>query len=239
MLLQGLTTDWPITAWILIQVIFWAVFTVSIVRLDLNHLKHFGDTGAWAASLIFFTLLWRLSAGIEPGLSFHIFGSALLTLLFGFPYMLLGGVLGMIANALSGVGTIVDIPASALAVLIIPGGTTFLVWKLSLRLLPPNFFAYVWGCGFFGATLGIAVSATAITTLLWVSGLYPLDYLLDFYFPYALMQTFPEGLITGTVLALLVVHKPEWVATFHDEFYLHHRHPRDAHHLPKRRSSDD
>ena len=236
MLLQGLTTDWPITAWILIQVIFWAVFTASIVRLDLNHLKHFGDTGAWAASLIFFTLLWRLSAGIEPGLSFHIFGSALLTLLFGFPYMLLGGVLGMIANALSGVGTIVDIPASALAVLIIPGGTTFLVWKLSLRLLPPNFFAYVWGCGFFGATLGIAVSATAITTLLWVSGLYPLDYSLDFYFPYALMQTFPEGFITGTVLALLVVYKLELVATFRDEFYLHHQHPRDAHHLPKRRS---
>jgi len=58
-------------------------------------------------------------------------------------------------------------------------------------------------------------------------------------FPYALMQTFPEGFITGTVLALLVVYKPEWVATFRDEFYLHHRHPRDAHHLPKRRSSDD
>ena len=40
--------------------------------------------------------------------------------------MLLGGVLGMIASALSGVGTIVDTPASALAVLIISGGTTFL-----------------------------------------------------------------------------------------------------------------
>ena len=58
--------------------------------------------------------------------------------------MLLGGVLGMIASALSGVGTIVDTPASALAVLIISGGTTFLAWKLSLRLLPPNFLAYVW-----------------------------------------------------------------------------------------------
>ena len=67
---------------------------------------------------------------------------------------------------------------------------------------------------------------------------YP-DYLLDFYFPYALMQTFPEGFITGTVLALPVVYKPEWVATFRNEFYLHHQHPRDAHHLPKRRLSDD
>lgn len=94
MLLQGLTTDWPITAWILIQVIFWAVFTVSIVRLDLNHLRNFDDTGACAVSIIFFTLLWRLSAGIEPGLSFHIFGSALLALLFGFLYMLLSGASG-------------------------------------------------------------------------------------------------------------------------------------------------
>ncbi len=239
MLLQGLTSGWPTLAWIGIQVVFWALFIGSIFRLDLNHLKHFADTSAWATSILFFTLLWRLSAGIEPGLSFHIFGSALLTLLFGFPYMLVGGVLGMIANALSGVGSIVDIPASALAVLIIPGGTTFLVWKLSLRILPPNFFAYVWGCGFFGATIGIAVSATAITTLLWLSGLYPLDYLLDFYYPFALMQTFPEGFITGTVLALLVVYKPEWVATFRDEFYLNHKNPGDAHHLPKRESSDD
>ena len=40
MLLQGLTTDWAITAQILIQVIFWALFTGSVVRLDLNYLKH-------------------------------------------------------------------------------------------------------------------------------------------------------------------------------------------------------
>ncbi len=124
--------------------------------------------------------------------------------------MLIGGVLGMIANALSGVGQIVDIPASAIAVLIIPGGTTYLIWKLSLRSLPPNFFVYVWGCGFFGAAIGIMVTATVVTTLLWLSDLYSLDYLLDFYFPYALMQTFPEGFITGTVLSLLVIYQPEW-----------------------------
>ena len=41
----------------------WAVFTASIVWLDLNHLKHFGDTGAWAATIIFFTFLWRPSSG--------------------------------------------------------------------------------------------------------------------------------------------------------------------------------
>ena len=52
------------------------------------------------------------------------------------------------------------------------------------------------------------------------------------------MQTFPEGFITETLLALLVMHQPEWVATFRDTFYLHQRHPRDAHRLPKRMSSN-
>jgi uncharacterized membrane protein len=41
------------------------------------------------------------------------------------------------------------------------------------------------------------------------------------------------------VLALLVVYKPEWVATFRDEFYLQHKHPRDAHHIPKKKPSDE
>ena len=83
------------------------------------------------------------------------------------------------------------------------------------------------------------VTATVVTTLLWLSDLYSLDYLLDFYFPYALMQTFPEGFITGTVLSLLVIYQPEWVATFRDEFYLHHKQSGDAHHRPKKETSGE
>jgi len=113
--------------WILIQILFWTLLVRSIFLLDVNRLRSFSDVSAWASSLNFFALSWRLNAGIEPRLSFHIFGSALMTLLFGFPYMLIGWVLGMIANALSGVGQIVDIPASAIAVLIIPGGATYLI----------------------------------------------------------------------------------------------------------------
>jgi len=82
------------------------------------------------------------------------------------------------------------------------------------------------------------ITATGVTNLLWLSDLYSLNYLLDFYFPYALMQTFPEGFITGTVLSLLVIYQLEWVATFRDEFYLHHKHPGDAH-RPKKEVSHE
>lgn len=238
MLLNGLATPWPFNAWLIIQVVFWSIFIGSIFQLNLERLNSLQDTSAWAMTTLFFTLLWRLNAGIEPGLSFHIFGASLMTLLFGFPYMLVGGVLGMIGNALSGAGQIIDIPVSALAVLVIPGAITYLLWKLSVRHLPPNFFVYVWVVGFFGAAIGMAVSATAVTSALWVTELFDLHYLMNYFFPFMLMQGFPEGFITGTILSLLVVYKPEWVATFRDAFYLQHRHPRDAHHLPRDRSDD-
>ena len=235
MLMHGLTGDWPLPLWLALQALFWVTFAWSVWRLDLRHLRHLGDTSVWAGFTLFFTLLWRLNAGIEPGLSFHVFGTALLTLMFGFNYMLIGGVLGMIGNALSGAGHLVDIPLSALFVLIIPGAITHLIWKVSLNKLPPNFFVYVWGVGFFGASIAVCVSGTAVTTALWLGGLFSLDYLTSFYFPYSLMQAFPEGFITGMVLSLLVVYQPNWVATFRDEFYLHHKRPEDAHrrHPPK------
>ena len=238
MLLHGLTTPWPSGSWILIQALFWTFFCFSVWRLNLDRLRSFDDTKAWALVTLFFTVLWRLNAGIEPGLSFHLFGASLMTLLFGFPYMVLGGVLGMVGNALSGVGAIVDVPASALAVLIIPGAITHLIWRLSVQFLPPNFFIYVWVVGFFGAAIGMAVSATATTTLLWTAGLFDLHYLMHYFFPFMLMQGFPEGFVTGTILSLLVVYQPTWVATFRDSFYLQHASPGDAHHLPRRRSDD-
>jgi hypothetical protein len=46
MLLQGLTSGWPTLTWIGIHVVFWALFIGSLFRLDLSHLKHFGDTSA-------------------------------------------------------------------------------------------------------------------------------------------------------------------------------------------------
>lgn len=239
MLMQGLSAQWPLSAWLLVQAVFWLTLAWSIMRLNLEHLRRLSDTSVWAGFTLFFTLLWRLNAGIEPGLSFHVFGTALMTLMFGFHYMLIGGVLGMIGNALSGAGQIVDIPMSALFVLIIPGAVTHLIWKISLVKLPPNFFVYVWGVGFFGASVAAAVTGTAVTTFLWAAGLFPLDYLMDFYFPYSVMQAFPEGFITGMVLSLLVVYQPHWVATFRDEFYLHHERPGDAHRINPKDSDSD
>ena len=44
-------------------------------------------------------------------------------------------------------------------------------------------------------------------------------YLKQYYLPFGLMLSFPEGFITGAFLTMLVLFQPQWVSTFRDEVY--------------------
>jgi uncharacterized membrane protein len=35
------------------------------------------------------------------------------------------------------------------------------------------------------------------------------------------MLAFPEGTLNGIAITMMVVYKPEWVATFYDKLYLY------------------
>jgi uncharacterized membrane protein len=50
--------------------------------------------------------------------------------------------------------------------------------------------------------------------------MYPLDYLLENYLPFFLLMAFSEAFITGMLITMMVIYKPEWVATFDDKRYL-------------------
>ena len=41
----------------------------------------------------------------------------------------------------------------------------------------------------------------------------------QYYLPFGLMLTFPEGFITGAFLTMLVLFQPRWLYTFRDEVY--------------------
>jgi uncharacterized membrane protein len=53
-----------------------------------------------------------------------------------------------------------------------------------------------------------------------LAGAYPLGYLLDEYLPYYLLMAWSEAFATGMLITVMVVYKPEWVATFDDHRYL-------------------
>jgi uncharacterized membrane protein len=55
---------------------------------------------------------------------------------------------------------------------------------------------------------------------LFLSGAYALAYLKTNYLPYYILMGWSEAISTGMAITLMVVYRPEWVATFDDRRYL-------------------
>ena len=72
----------------------------------------------------------------------------------------------------------------------------------------------------FGAAVAISTVGVVSTGFAVISGSYSLHYLLRDYLPYYLLLSWSEAFLTGMALTLMVVYRPEWVATFDDARYL-------------------
>lgn len=84
------------------------------------------------------------------------------------------------------------------------------------RRLPPNLLIYVWVRGFFGGALAIAASHLLKAGVAAVQD----DPSMAAYLAAAPPMMFGEGFFCGAAMALIVVYRPEWCATFDDARYL-------------------
>jgi len=97
---------------------------------------------------------------------------------------------------------------------VLPAFVTWGIYRAAGRWLPRHLFIYIFVCGFFGAAASMAATGMASTTLFLLSGAYPLDVLLQHYLPFYLLMVFPEAILTGSFVALLVVYRPHWIWTY-------------------------
>ena len=54
----------------------------------------------------------------------------------------------------------------------------------------------------------------------WLIDTYTFQQLLDNYLFYATLIWFPEAMLNGMAITLLITYKPHWVKTFYDKEYL-------------------
>ena len=94
------------------------------------------------------------------------------------------------------------------------------VFELSQKFLPDNFFIYIFIAAFFGAGIAVAASRLASIVLLALIDAYPLAKLIEESLLYTPMFMFPEMFITGMLISIFVVYRPDWVVTFDDERYI-------------------
>jgi uncharacterized membrane protein len=171
-------------------------------------------------AVVLLLTIWGIRAGISPGLGFHHLGATLFTLMFGWSLATVGLTVTMIASLLLQASDWASLGINGLISIIIPIATSYAILKLSQRWLPDNFFIYIFICAFFGAGAAIAISRLSAIALLSLIHAYPNEQLIEESLQYLPLFMFPEAFVTGMLITIFVVYRPDWISTFDDERYI-------------------
>lgn len=172
--------------------------------------------------LITLVVIWSAQAGIKTGLSVHFLALTALTLAFGWRsafILCLPACLGLILLAKL---SIMQLPHYLVLSGLFPILISYAVFKFSYHYLPRNIFVFIFVAGFFNA--GFTGSSHLVINALyqWLNGNYDWNTIYTSYLMLLPLLIFPEGLLNGMVIAVLVVFKPEWLRLFSDRDYLYH-----------------
>jgi uncharacterized membrane protein len=182
------------------------------------------QSNVWLGTLVVLVLAWSMKAGVKPGLNLHLLGATALTLMFGRQLAIVGLSVVLVAvtynQGLRGVEAWHAYALNACVLAVFPPLVADAIRRVAERLLPANFFIYVFVIAFFGAALTVASTGLLATLLLWAAGVYPGAMLIDDYLPYYILLGFAEAWLNGAAITLMVVYMPHWVGSFDDRRYL-------------------
>jgi uncharacterized membrane protein len=165
-------------------------------------------------------IFWQFNAGIRPGFNFHILGSTLFMLMFGWQIATVSITLVMLATWLRADMAFVTLGINGLLMIVIP--VLFSEWLLrfSKKRLPKNLFLFVLWNGFFCSMLTIVLNVTATTLLLLLLSRHTWGEIQHYYLVASPILMFTEGFVTGMMITAFVVFQPQAVMNFSDEEYL-------------------
>jgi uncharacterized membrane protein len=175
---------------------------------------------AWMGACVLLLGLWLLKGGLKPGLSFHMLGATVLTLLMGPWLAMLAMAVVLLALAAGGHGDLLSVGLNWLCGAALPVALSAGLLQLARRCLPTQLFVYVFINAFIAGGLSLLLSGVAGMLALGMSAAYGWDYLLDEALPFYFLLSWSEAFTSGLTIAILVVYRPQWVSTFDDQAYL-------------------
>lgn len=193
----------------------WVVRTAPWRRLLDGH-----QLNALLGAAVILTLLWSMNAGVKPGLNLHLLGAMASTLIFGPQLALVVVALALAGITINGSAEWGAYPINLLVMGVVPVLVGRFYFRTVERWLPKHFFVYIFINAFIGAAAVVLVQGVVASMMLFAAGAYPADLLLSEYLPFFLLLGFAEAWLSGMALTLLVVYRPEWVASFDDRSYL-------------------
>ena len=165
-------------------------------------------------------VFWQFNAGIRPGFNFHILGSTLFMLMFGWQIATVSITLVMLATWLRADMGLVTLGINGLLMVVLP--VLFSEWLLrfSKKHLPMNLFFFVLWNGFFCSMLTIVLNVAATTLLLLTLSRYTWVQTQHYYLVATPILMLTEGFVTGMMITAFTVFQPQAVMNFSDEEYL-------------------
>ena len=196
---------WLIICWGL----FWAFVLISARFAAWHHLKNSRDLNVLLFAILGVVFVWMMQAGLDTTLTLHLLGTTLLTLMFGWRFAILAISLVIIITTFLQNGHWASLPVNSLLLGVLPVLTTQLIYRLTVRYLPANFFVYIFVCAFFAAAVSMASVIFSTAAVHYLSGAFSPDYLAYNYYRYGLLIVFPEAFITGMVLSVFIAYCPQ------------------------------
>jgi uncharacterized membrane protein len=207
---------WVVAGWAAaLLLVAWAARRAPWSRLSANEPVH-----VFYGTIFSLVVLWNLQATVGEGFTFHLLGVGAFTLLAGPWLALVGGAVAMAVQIVVRGGEWASAGIAYVTMVAVPAATIWGVLRFSERWLPPNFFIYVFVATFFGAALSLGAAGLAGAAALTLGAGRDAALVFGEYVPYLIYLAFGEATLTGMLLTLAVVYRPQWVASFDDARYL-------------------
>ena len=209
-------------SWLWVSGVLYVGLLVKVLRWgDWRRLADQGQLNVFLGAVVCVLVLWTLRTEVQPGFSWHLSGMVALTLMFGWSLAIVAGSLALFAATVAGMNDWSGMLPSTLVFIILPATLTQVLLGLARAYLPKHYFVYVFINAFFAAGLIAVLVALSATGLLLIADAYSLQELSDTYLLFLPLMFFPEAVLNGWLISIMVGFKPHWVGSFRDEEYLH------------------
>jgi uncharacterized membrane protein len=176
-----------------------------------------GVFSAWCIFIILLPLLWRFQIPISSDLSLHLFGMPLFVLMFGRRLAMAGIAISVTAYTAIHDGLWSNLGINLLLLAVVPAWCADLVQRAIRRFLPHHLFIFLLGNGFFGAMAMLAVTGVLSLLAHRLAGAVIVG---NDTLAYMLLLAWGETILTGFLLTIFTIYRPELVLTFDEAVYL-------------------
>jgi len=210
-------------SWLWANWIYWPILLLAIIRAPWSILLQNDSSNIFAAACVSLYFMWLLKVHIEDGLSIHLLGSTVLTLMFRWQVALIANALVLLGITLTTMADFQAFAMNGLLMGVLPVMISYIIWRLNEWYLPANYFVYIFIAAFLSAGLSILAMGFVSHKLLSIIDNSLNVETLDQYLMIFIPIMYPEAFLTGAVISVFVIFKPQWIATFDDKRYLHNK----------------